>query len=81
MWERIWGDGMEKKYSAVALGIFDGVHLGHRAVIDAALKQRENGLRAAAFTFDPECVLRKTGGSASRRRCSSTVWQTQRQRT
>ena len=64
MWERIWGDGMEKKYSAVALGIFDGVHLGHRAVIDAALKQRENGLRAAVFTFDPECVLRKTGGSA-----------------
>ena len=55
---------MENKRSAVALGIFDGVHLGHRAVINAALAQRENGLSAAVFTFDPECVIRKAGGSS-----------------
>ena len=55
---------MENKHSAVALGIFDGVHLGHRAVINAVLSQRENGLAAAVFTFGPECALRKAGGAS-----------------
>ena len=54
---------MENRSSAVALGIFDGVHLGHRAVISAAAEQRKHGLSAAVFTFGPECALRKTGGS------------------
>ncbi len=35
---------------AVAVGTFDGVHLGHRRVIDAA---RAAGLRTAVVTFDP----------------------------
>jgi riboflavin kinase/FMN adenylyltransferase len=35
---------------AVAIGTFDGVHLGHRAVLDAA---RATGLTATALTFDP----------------------------
>ena len=55
---------MDNRKRAVALGLFDGVHLGHRAVIDAALAQRGNGLSSAVFTFEPECVLRKAGGSA-----------------
>ena len=55
---------MGNKKTAVALGLFDGVHLGHRAVIDAAAAQRENGLTASVFTFEPECVLRKSGGSS-----------------
>ena len=55
---------MERKKTAVALGLFEGVHLGHRAVIDAALAQRKNGLTAMVFTFEPECVLRKSGGSS-----------------
>lgn len=55
---------MERKKTAVALGLFDGVHLGHRAVIDAALAQRKNGLSASVFTFDPDCVLKKAGGSS-----------------
>lgn len=39
--------------AAVALGCFDGVHLGHRAVIDTAVKKaREEGLSAVVFTFD-----------------------------
>ena len=38
---------------AVALGIFDGVHLGHRAVISKAtgVETPEGMLRAAVFTF------------------------------
>jgi riboflavin kinase / FMN adenylyltransferase len=35
---------------AVAIGTFDGVHLGHRAVIERAI---ETGLRSAVVTFEP----------------------------
>lgn len=38
--------------SAVALGFFDGVHLGHRTVLQSAVDYAaENGLTPAAFTF------------------------------
>ena len=40
--------------SVVALGIFDGVHLGHRAILATALaRARAAGLEAVACTFDP----------------------------
>src|SRR5947209_3692160 len=40
--------------SAVALGAFDGVHLGHRAILGTAVAQaRREGLVALACTFDP----------------------------
>lgn len=40
--------------SAVALGAFDGVHLGHRALLRTALtRARAAGLEAVACTFDP----------------------------
>ena len=39
---------------AVAIGSFDGVHLGHRAVIDAAVATAaERGLTSAVITFHP----------------------------
>ena len=37
--------------TAVALGYFDGIHLGHRAVIGAAAQCRSQGLAPAVFTF------------------------------
>ena len=38
--------------SAVALGNFDGVHLGHRRVLGAAVEDAAaHGLTPAAFTF------------------------------
>lgn len=38
---------------AVALGYFDGVHCGHRAVLGAAVEYAaQNGLTPAAFTFE-----------------------------
>ena len=42
--------------AAVAvIGAFDGVHRGHRALIDAALADaRARGMRAVAVTFDPD---------------------------
>jgi len=41
---------LEPKPRAVALGTFDGVHLGHRRVLDAALAA---GSTATVVTFDP----------------------------
>src|SRR5919106_643498 len=39
--------------ASVTIGVFDGVHAGHRAVIGRALAvARERGLRAVAVTFD-----------------------------
>ncbi|MCI9668478.1 MAG: riboflavin biosynthesis protein RibF [Oscillospiraceae bacterium] len=37
--------------SSVALGFFDGLHLGHKAVIAKAVSAREKGLLPAVFTF------------------------------
>jgi riboflavin kinase/FMN adenylyltransferase len=41
---------------SVALGIFDGVHLGHKRVIDKALAYKEHGLKTAVFTFSIEDI-------------------------
>src|SRR5262249_35050282 len=39
--------------SAVALGAFDGIHLGHRAILGTAVSQaRRDRLQAIACTFD-----------------------------
>ena len=45
----------------IALGTFDGVHLGHQMVIRRAVEEgRKRGLRVAVVTFDPhpQAVLR-----------------------
>jgi riboflavin kinase/FMN adenylyltransferase len=46
---------------SVALGIFDGVHLGHQCVIGKALSYRERGLKPAVFTFSVEDMEFKHG--------------------
>ena len=43
-------DELERKPRAVAIGTFDGVHLGHRAVLRAAV---DAGLTPTVVTFDP----------------------------
>lgn len=43
--------------TAVALGYFDGLHLGHMGVINAALSQ--TGLSSAVFTFNCDTTLPK----------------------
>ncbi len=48
--------------TSVALGLFDGIHLGHRKVLELALKNTEKGLIPAVFTFEPHTVLNKPTG-------------------
>ena len=43
-------DALARVPRAVAIGTFDGVHLGHRAVIRAAV---DAGLTSTVVTFDP----------------------------
>lgn len=39
--------------TAVAMGKFDGLHVGHRELLGRILKQRDRGLAPCVFTFDP----------------------------
>ncbi|MDE6748450.1 MAG: adenylyltransferase/cytidyltransferase family protein, partial [Lachnospiraceae bacterium] len=39
--------------SAIAIGKFDGIHLGHKKLIANILEQKKNGCLAVVFTFDP----------------------------
>lgn len=45
--------------TAVALGIFDGVHMGHRAVFDKIKTYKNKGLAPAVFTFQTESITQK----------------------
>lgn len=36
----------------IALGKFDGIHVGHRKLIDEVIKRKSEELKSAVFTFD-----------------------------
>ncbi len=42
-----------KNETAVAIGKFDGLHIGHRRLLDEILTQKEKGLTTCVFTFHP----------------------------
>ncbi|MDE6675418.1 MAG: bifunctional riboflavin kinase/FMN adenylyltransferase, partial [Acetatifactor sp.] len=39
--------------TAVAMGKFDGLHVGHRKLLGRILEQRDRGLAPCVFTFEP----------------------------
>lgn len=39
--------------SAVVIGKFDGLHRGHKLLIDQILQAKKDGMQAVVFTFDP----------------------------
>ena len=44
---------LSEEPSVVTVGFFDGVHLGHRAVLATTVERaRERGIRSVAVTFD-----------------------------
>ncbi|MFN3561984.1 MAG: bifunctional riboflavin kinase/FAD synthetase [Chloroherpetonaceae bacterium] len=56
----------ERKASAVTIGTYDGVHLGHRAIISTLVSDaKARGLRSVVITFEPHprLVLGKTNGA------------------
>lgn len=42
-----------EKETAVVIGKFDGVHIGHRRLLEEILERKKEGLCACVFTFDP----------------------------
>lgn len=42
-----------EEQTAVAIGKFDGIHIGHRRLLEQVLAQKKKGLKACIFTFDP----------------------------
>lgn len=42
-----------EKDTAAAIGKFDGVHIGHRRLLEEILALRRKGMAACVFTFDP----------------------------
>lgn len=47
--------------TVVALGIFDGVHIGHRMIFDKAKSRLQKTQKLAVFTFKTSSVLKKHG--------------------
>lgn len=39
--------------SAVAIGKFDGIHIGHRALLQCIINKKKENMRAVVFTFSP----------------------------
>lgn len=42
-----------EKRTAIAIGKFDGIHLGHQKLLRDILKKKEEGFLSVVFTFDP----------------------------
>lgn len=49
--------------SAVAIGKFDGLHKGHRELLEEILAAKKEGLAAVVFTFDPSPTVFFSGKS------------------
>lgn len=60
--------------TAIALGCFDGIHMGHQAVIRGAVAEQENGLVPGVFTF-PQSPLAELTGKGKPRLMSNALKQ------
>ncbi len=47
--------------TAVAIGKFDGIHMGHQKLLKHILDKKDKGMKAAIFTFDPSPAVYFTG--------------------
>lgn len=56
-----------EKETAAAIGKFDGIHVGHKRLLEEILSHKEKGLRACVFTFDPSPAVLFGGIAAGSR--------------
>ena len=42
-----------REKTAVAIGKFDGIHVGHKELLSKILEKKKEGFKATVFTFDP----------------------------
>jgi len=49
--------------TVLTLGKFDGLHMGHKLLVDTMMKKRTEGLKTVMFTFDipPKAVVNGDG--------------------
>ena len=47
--------------SAVAIGKFDGIHLGHRQLLGKIIAKKQEGMKAVVFTFNPSPAVLFSG--------------------
>ena len=43
--------------TAVAIGKFDGIHLGHMELLKYVLRKKDDGFKAVVFTFEPSAAV------------------------
>jgi len=48
-----FGSELPPPPTAIAIGKFDGIHLGHQKLLATLFKQKQNGLKTVVVTFDP----------------------------
>ena len=53
-----------EEMTAVAIGKFDGIHKGHKRLLDEIFKARNLGLKRADFTFDTSTAVFLKGNKA-----------------
>ena len=46
-------DELDSKRTAVAIGKFDGVHKGHRSIIEDLISKKSQGLTTVVVSFEP----------------------------
>lgn len=56
----------EKNFSSIALGFFDGIHLGHKQILCKTALQKKYGLTPICLTFseNPKSILSRTSQEA-----------------
>ena len=62
MFELTDKDSVASDFTAVALGVFDGIHRGHQEVIKCAVSFKDKGLSPAVSTFKTNTITTKGNG-------------------